>query len=186
MECAICIAIDPEGQVIGGVRLQRHLPERPMPSAGALRTVDGFEELLAHDLAQGGCGECCGLWVSADYAGFGLGDILMIAALSQTRRWTGASLWGISPRRMIPRYLNAGYQTCTELGDRGAFWYAPVADDAWILRVPTARLESSTRPTAALSAQLRETGRGRGATEGPRGSLKIFYDLDIPELACAL
>ena len=186
LECAICVAIDPAGKVVGGVRLQRHLPERPMPCAEALRSIEGFDQLLANDIANGGCGECCGLWVEPAYAGYALGDILMVAALSQTRRWTGSILWGISPLRMVPRYLDLGYQTCAELGDQGAFWYAPVSDDAWVLRVPTSELESSAGPTAALRKQLRETGRGRGTTVGPRGVLDIHYDLDIPELACAL
>ncbi len=177
-ECALLLAFDTGGTLIGGVRLQRHLPERPMPCAEVLRsTVVGFDDLLARDAADGGCGEACGLWVDSAYSGHGFVNALMLAVVSQARRWCGDWLWGISPMRLVSSYLDAGYQVCTELGNEGAFWYEVVDEESWILHVETATLTTLPHQDRALLTRLREEGKGERSSLGPQGGLNFRFDL---------
>lgn len=177
-ECALLLAFEADEGLIGGVRLQRHVSGRPMPCAEVLRSaVAGFDEILDRDVADGGCGEACGLWVDPAYPGHTFVEALMLAAMSQARRWCGDWLWGLSPTRLVPNYLDAGYRVFTELGDEGVFWYEDVDEQSWVLRVETATLTTVPHQDCALRAQLRETGKGERASAGPRGMLNFKYDL---------
>lgn len=177
-ECALVLAFDEDSALIGGVRLQRHVSDRPMPCAEFLRAaLPAVDAILDRDVADGGCGEACGLWGDPAYSGQAFVDALMLAVMSQARRWCGNWLWGHSPTRLVPYYLDVGYRVFSELGNEGGFWYADADEESWILRVEIDTLRTMPHRDLALRAQLRETGKGERASAGPRGILNFNYDL---------
>jgi len=176
-ECILFLAYSDQGRVVGGIRMQRHRPKRPMPCVVALRSV--CEEVAA-PVEEHACreesGELCGLWVDSELAGAGLGPALTALAMSQARAFLGRWAWGICPEALYPGYQRVGFEKMDHLGEDGSFWYAAADERGLIIR---ADLQGSAMSDggARLSRSAFARGRdGRLTTRTTRGELVIDYE----------
>ena len=177
-ECVLFLAYSDQGRLVGGIRMQRHRPKRPMPCVVALRSA--CEEVAAAVEEHAGreeSGEVCGLWVDSEFVGGGLASALTALAASQARAFLGRWAWGICPRALYPGYQRLGFEKMDHLGEDGSFWYAAAEDRSLIIR---ADLQGNAMPDGGARLVRPDFARGRdgrAATRTTRGKPAIDYDL---------
>ncbi len=122
-DCVIVVAEHAELGMVGGIRIERAGAQSKLPMQQALGTLEPRIDEVIGRLAEEGCGEICGLWNSARFAGRGVPLLLSEAAVSLVHQLGMRRLVCFVAHYTLRHALKVGFQLMDSLGDGGAFTY---------------------------------------------------------------
>jgi len=170
-------------KLYGGARIQMSDGVNPLPIESAISSKDP----TIHKYVKKGTAEICGLWNSKEVTGMGIGSIIL-------GRVT-AALCGLLPLdtifmlcapvtvRMCGR---VGCIIFTKVGNNGIFYYPKEDFIATAMVIPDPLELSHADPGERLIIlNLRENPRQILVQAGPKGKLKVSYNLEIPKILTA-
>lgn len=178
----VILASSPGGQKIyGGARIHMYTPATPLPLQKPFGKFDPRIHDIVARLAEDGCAELCALWNSIEVAGFGIGSKLIIkCAVSMTERLQIKHLLALSSpvtRRWIPDF---GFYTIEEIGDNGGIPYPTERLTATVAHfINPDRFENMPKAMYDEVMMLRNNPSLQSSATGPKGSISLYYDLDV-------
>lgn len=178
----VILASSPGGQKIyGGARIHIFTEQTPLPLQKPFGKHDPRIHEIVAQFATEGCAELCALWNSVEVAGFGIGSKLIIkCAVSMTESLNVKHLLALSSpvtRRWIPDF---GFYTIEEIGDQGGIPYPTeklIATVAHFINPDRFANMSETMSNEVMA--LRNNPRLQSSASGPKGSISLYYDLDV-------
>lgn len=168
-------------KVLGGGRIQIRSATVRMPLEDATAILDSRIYEYVDKIGNNNVAEFCGLWNSKEVAGHGIGSIFLgrtgVAIITQLEI---AHLMALCSPATLRNCLKVGFEIIRELGNNGTFYYPKedllatclIIKD--IINLPTA---NPTEREAIL--KLRENPVQESIEMGPKGELKLFYDIRI-------
>lgn len=150
-DCVIVVAEHAELGMVGGIRIERASPTSKLPMQRALGNLEPRIDSVISELANEGCGEICGLWNSARFAGRGVPQLLSEAAVSLVHLLGMSHLVCFVAHYTLRHALKVGFQLMENLGDGGAFPYP----------VPRIRSFAMVIPDTVLLANAPDNWRQR-------------------------
>ncbi|MDB5230572.1 MAG: hypothetical protein JWN76_1377 [Chitinophagaceae bacterium] len=173
-----------DGRAMGGARVQIADNIMALPIEDAVGKVDKkiYEIVKNHRL--GLTGEACGLWNSREIAGYGIGSFFLTRACIALAHQLGLkSLFALAAPSTVKIATNAGFSIERSLGKEGFFNY-PKLD-----LVATAMIVQNVLTLGAASEEDREhifdlmkNPDQVRKESGPKGELKIIYNLSLKNL----
>ena len=168
-------------KVLGGGRIQIRSAEVKMPLEDATAILDSRIYDYVDKIGDNKVAEFCGLWNSKEVAGFGIGSIFLgrtgVAIITQLGI---TNLMALCSPATLRNCLRVGFEIIRELGNNGTFYYPKedllatclIIKD--IINLPTANPEERD-----AIMKLREKPLQESVEMGPKGELKLFYDIRI-------
>lgn len=168
-------------KVLGGGRIQIRSAERRMPLEDATAILDSRIYAYVDNIGNHKVAEFCGLWNSKEVAGYGIGSIFLgrigVAIITQLEI---TNLMALCSPATLRNCLKVGFEIIRELGNNGTFYYPKedllatclIIKD--IINLPTA---NPIEREAIL--KLRENPVQESIEMGPKGELKLFYDIRV-------
>ena len=165
----ILVAEHAELGMVGGIRIERAGPQHRLPIQQALGSIDPRIDGVIGDMEAAGCGEICGLWNTARYAGRGVPQLLSEAAVSMVHHLGMQHLVCFVAHYTLRHALKVGFQLLDNLGDGGSFNYPIPRIRSFAMVIPDT-LVLATAPgnwrTRILSLRCRPT---QDRIEAPTG-----------------
>lgn len=168
-------------KVLGGGRIQIRSSTVKMPLEDAIAILDKRIYAYVDQIGDYNVAEFCGLWNSKEVAGHGIGSIFLgrtgVAIITQLDI---KHLMALCSPATLRNCLKVGFEIIRELGNNGTFYYPKedllatslIIKD--IINLPTANPDERD---AIL--KLRENPVQESTEIGPKGELKLFYDIRI-------
>lgn len=123
-DCVVVVAETPDGRLLGGIRFEKSTGRFALPVEAAVGDLDRrVVDLVRRHRGRGGIGEICGLWVSSDIKGGGLGTALIRYVVANFEEAGFELLAGFSSPHMLPFFEKIGWQAETGVGRNGFFEY---------------------------------------------------------------
>ena len=168
-------------RAMGGARVQIADNHMPLQIEDAVGKVDKkiYEVVKAH--RQHVTGEACGLWNSREIAGYGIGSFFLTRACIALAHQLGLkSLFALAAPSTVRIAGNAGFSIVTSLGKEGFFNYPKLDLVATAMVVEdVSTLDAAHEEDRAHIFDLMERPRQVRTDRGPKGELKIIYDLVV-------
>ncbi|MFD2866420.1 hypothetical protein [Mucilaginibacter antarcticus] len=171
-------------QVFGGARVHVSGGTEPLPIEQAVSLLDSSIHKLVWEYGHRGTGEVCGLWNSAELAGYGIGTPLLIrsgiAIASQVGMQT---LFALCAPYTVQPVVNCGMVLIDNIGNKGTFYYpkldliatAMVLDD-----LATLSLATHDDRTAVMA--MRSYPDTLKIDELKHRKITIHFNLTIPDM----
>lgn len=168
-------------KVLGGGRIQIRSQEVRMPMEDAIAILDTRIYGYVDNIGNYNVAEFCGLWNSKEVAGHGIGSIFLgrtgVAIITQLQI---AHLMALCSPATLRNCLKVGFEIIRELGNNGTFYY-PKED---LLATSLLIKDIVNLPTANPAErdaifQLRENPLQETVEMGPKGELRLYYDIRI-------
>ena len=173
-------------EAYGGARLHIAGGTQPLPIEEALGTLDMRIYDLVKQYAVKGTGEFCGLWNDKKAAGKGYSILLGRAGVARASVVIAGildifSLFALCASYTLRPALNSGFEVETSLGDKGTFSY-PKPDLRAIVAIlrNVKTLSAATFKEKESILDLIANPRQQRIEIGPKGPVKVEYDLTIP------
>jgi hypothetical protein len=141
----VLVVEDPEsGTVMGGARVDTSYGNSQLPIEAATGYMDEKVYEVVKAEAENGTGEICGLWNSRKVAGMGFGSVYLTrAAVAITQMIKVKSLFALCAPYTVATAESFGYETITEVGKDGTFYYPKLDLLATAMKLPDTSLLSS-------------------------------------------
>ncbi len=168
-------------KVYGGGRIQVRSAQVKMPLEDAIALLDKRIYEYVDEIGNYNVAEFCGLWNSKEVAGHGIGSIFLgrtgVAIITQLQI---KYLMALCSPATLRNCLKVGFEIIRELGNNGTFYY-PKED---LLATSLIIKDIVNLPTANPAERdailkLREKPVQETVEMGPKGELKLFYDIRI-------
>ena len=167
----VIVAENPEGAMVGGIRVEVSWGERTLPIVSALKGMDPKVECVLDALGQKGTGEVCGLWNSNVVNGRNIPEILSFAAVSLANQVGITTLNCLVAHYTLRHALKVGFTILDSVGDEGTFTYPIPSIKAIAMVIPNAiTLDTATEANRhrLLSLRIRpEQTRREPSANGP-------------------
>jgi hypothetical protein len=180
-------SFDDEKLILGGGRIQLRSTGFPLPLEGAIfekdrKIVDFMSKYEDLEVA-----EYCGLWNSKQVSGYGIGSIYLIRiGVAITSFLKLKSLMAFCSPYTVKNSQSVGFEIIESLGDKGNFLYPKEGLIATIMEIEDVyNLPLAEKNELKYIQDLRENPVQVSVDESPKGSLEIYYDLNISDLMMA-
>lgn len=174
------VAQNEQGGLEGGIRVQLADGINPLPVEKAIGHIDERIYTVVSDYQDQGAGELSALWNSKAVAGMGISVFLTRAGISITNQISCNVLLGICGDYTLKMFNNVGFVVDTSLGDEGEFMYPKEDFIARVLGILNAKnLQTAAEEDRRRMLELRLSPVQEYAEKGPKGEVKIRYDLRI-------
>jgi hypothetical protein len=168
-------------KVYGGGRIQIRSKEVKMPLEDAIAILDDRIYAYVDEIGNYNVAEFCGLWNSKEVAGHGIGSIFLgrtgVAIITQLNI---KYLMALCSPATLRNCLKVGFEIIRDLGNNGTFYYPKedllatslIIKD--IVNLPTANPDERNAILKLREKPVQET-----VEMGPKGELKLYYDIRI-------
>lgn len=171
-------------KVYGGARVHVATGTNLLPMEAATKEMDPYVLKLIASYARQGTGEVCGLWNSADLAGYGIGSPLLIRCGIAIATQIGLqSLFALCAPYTVKAVANCGMQLEDSIGNKGTFYY-PKLDliaTAMVLKDVT-KLDFATDEDKQAIQQMRAAPDNHRLSGLKQKEIMIEFKLGIPGL----
>jgi len=178
-----------EQRVLGGAKIHVRNQESALPVEKAVSKKDPYLTPYLDSVSENGrIGELCGLWNSRTISGTGVSVLLIKAGIAKAgielaNQIKLRALFGFCSPYTLDTVQELGFELVTAVGDKGRYVY-PSEEYIATLTV----LQDTDNLGLALPEErdrilnLRINPIQDRVETGPKGELKIYYDLLIPSL----
>lgn len=176
------VAIDEEGEIVGGVRVHIADGVHPLPVEKAVGYMDAKVTAVINEYFDEGTGELCGLWNAKSVAGIGISLLLVRAGIAIVNQIKLGSLFTICGDYTMPMVRRVGFIVEDSLGNKGEFFYPKDDYIARVLRKMNAEtLETADEYDRERILDLRYNPEQHTIEQGPKGEIDVDYHLLIPK-----
>lgn len=132
----ILIAEDEEGEMVGGIRIQKYFTNGSIPLTNALGEIDPKIYDILNLQAIKGTAESCGLWNSKKVYGLGLSRLLALCSVSLSATLECQTLFCFSAPYTFKMISALGFIPVVELGNNGKYHYPTEKFISTVLFIP--------------------------------------------------
>lgn len=120
----VCIVVEMENRIVGGVRLQVSVQGAALPVEKAIGKMDSMiYKAVDHYRKSGGVAELCALWNARSVAGFGISRLLIRAGLAVCLQVSVSTVITICADYTLSMFINAGFTKITGLNPPDGYPY---------------------------------------------------------------
>ena len=180
-------AIDNQGDVIGGIRIQLYDRVNLMPLQVAVKDEDSTVLSYFDTFNDKLVAEICALWIDRDYAQSGLGEILFHSGVVLAKQINVQVLSTICAEYTADMVESVGFKMITEFGEEGYFEYPSKAYQARILVNLDCAEWSAAKPKIRFELQTIERHIGKHRIIKPKARNFILnYDFKRTSIIAGL
>ena len=173
-------AIDEDGKMIGGIRVQQADKLHPLPVEKAIGKMDPKIYRVVDSYYGQGISELCALWNAKEVAGLGLSVLLVRAGISITNQINSHTMIGICAEYTINMFRQVGFVIDDTLGNEGKFIYPNENYIARVVGILDAENLSYANPyDRQQMIDLRINPNQTKIEKGPKHEIKIEYNLHL-------
>lgn len=178
-----CIVAEsvPEGQVLGGVRIQVSDGSIPLPVELAVGKMDaGIIRIVKNFRNNGGVAELCALWNAKKVAGEGISLLLIRAGIAIVGQLKIGVLISICADYTLKMFQKVGFVVDNTLGVDGSFPYPNSTYTARVLGILNAQVfENANAEDRERMKSLRDQPVQKATEQGTSREIIVDYNLVI-------
>ncbi len=174
------VAIDSNGTLVGGIRIQVADGITPLPVEKAVGHLDPTIYTVINKYAPEGVGELHALWNAKSVAGMGISLLLTRAGISIVNQTHCNILVGICADYTLKMFRKVGFVVDDTLGDGGEFVYPNENYIARVLGILNAKNMSTAEAIDRdRILSLRGNPEQTETEDGGKGPVEIIYSLKM-------
>lgn len=175
---AVIVVYDEEGEMVGGIRVQKADGENMLPVEKAISFLDPKIHEIIGSYIHEGVGELCALWNSKKVAGYGLSLLLSRAGIALSTQMGISIMVGICADYTLKMFKKVGFQVDDSLGHQGEFVYPNENYIARVLGILNAKnLETAEEEDRMRMLDVRLNPLQLAVENGPKGEMEIKYEM---------
>lgn len=178
----VVVVENPEtGEVMGGARIDTSFGNTVLPIVDATGYMDEKVIEVVEREKENGSGEICGLWNSRKVAGQGFGSLFLTRAAVTIASKIGVNtLFALCAPYTVATAEYFGYNTLTEVGNEGTFYYPKLDLVATAMRLSdTSSLKDADPHEKERILSLREDPHQLFTEHNRKREVTIQYDLNL-------